>query len=230
MDYSSIVLSVRNSIALVFVIRGDLLSAGTGFVFFREGVLVTCNHVIPEGDVSIKLKFPDSENYLSATVMIRDMVHDVALLKFDDLSRKPLQQAEQDSIKEGMPIIFSGYPLSLLSLITHQGILSSILKDATGKTAYLIDGTVNSGNSGCPLMTAAGKVIGVVNAKQMEQSELLGRVQEQKIGAISIHCLDIMQVLHAIINNVQLAIGYAIPCSYIPKPPANDSFGGTDNG
>ncbi len=41
---------------------------------------------------------------------------------------------------------------------------------------------------------------------------------EQKIGAISLYGIDLIELFQAIINNVQLGIGYAIPCNYIPKP------------
>ncbi len=75
-----------------------------------------------------------------------------------------------------MPIVFSGYPLNTKFLTTHVGILSSIAKDSAGITTYLIDGTVNSGNSGCPLMDIRGRVVGVVNAKRMERLDLLEKV------------------------------------------------------
>ena len=142
----------------------------------------------------------------------------MVLLKFDDTTREPLEIASSDIIKEGIPVIFAGYPLGLVSLTTHQGILSAILTDATGVTTYLIDGTVNSGNSGCPLMSEDGKVIGVVNAKRMEHSDLLTKMGEQKIGVISLQGIDLVELFQAIISNVQLGIGYAIPCTYIPKP------------
>jgi len=167
----------------------------------------------------VDLYFSNKQELLfQAKVMMRDEEHDLVLLKFDDTTREPLEIASSDIIKEGIPVIFAGYPLGLVSLTTHQGILSAILTDATGVTTYLIDGTVNSGNSGCPLMSEDGKVIGVVNAKRMEHSDLLTKMGEQKIGVISLQGIDLVELFQAIISNVQLGIGYAIPCTYIPKP------------
>lgn len=218
MNYSSIIEKIRKSICVVYAVQGqEIISKGSGFVFLKKGVVVTCNHVIARQDSNILIQFPD-DGFLQAKVMIRDEEHDLALLKFDDATREPLEVANKDGIKEGIPVIFAGYPLSLVSLTTHQGILSAILTDATGVTTYLIDGTVNSGNSGCPLMSEEGKVIGVVNAKRMERSDLLNKMGEQKTGAISLQGIDLVEFFQAMISNVQLGIGYAIPCTYIPKP------------
>lgn len=219
MDYTNIIEKIRKSIGVVYMVQGqNIISKGSGFIFFKKGILVTCNHVIVKQDSNILIQFPDNPELLQAKVMIRDEEHDLALLKFDDILRDPLEVASSDMIKEGIQVIFAGYPLSLVSLTTHQGILSAIIKDATGIATYLIDGTVNSGNSGCPLMSEDGKVIGVVNAKRMEHSDLLIKMGEQKIGAISLHGVDLVELFQAVISNVQLGIGYAIPCNYIPKP------------
>lgn len=223
-NYPKIIDKIKPSIALVFSIdaKNKVFGKGSGFVFAKKGILVTCNHVVSESNGSILLRFPDREEHLPAKVVLRDEEHDLALLKFEDDTRIPLKEAIIDVVKEGMPVIFSGYPLDLLSLTTHQGILSAIIKDATGVTTYLIDGTVNSGNSGCPLMTQNGEVIGVVNAKRREQSDLLLQVEKMSTGAISIHGVDMINIYQALIENLQLGIGYAIPSVYIPKHQSLD--------
>ncbi len=223
MDYSSLIDGIRKSIGIVYNVQGNVIAGkGSGFILFKKGVLVTCNHVIGKQDSKILIRFPDKNEYLDAKVMIRDEEHDLVLLKFEDDIREPLEIVKSDGIKEGIPVFFAGYPLGLESLTTHQGILSGIITDATGITTYLIDGTVNRGNSGCPLMSEKGKVIGVVNAKRMERPDLLTKMEEQKLGALSLHGIDIVELFQAIINNVQLGIGYAIPCAYIPKPHSSE--------
>lgn len=188
MDYSAIVERVKSSIALVvtFDSKGKISGTGSGFVFSKKGILATCNHVIDQ-NATIKIRFSDNEVLLDAKVVIRDEEHDLALLKFTDDTREPIPEGDISEVKEGMPVIFSGYPLRLFNLTTHQGILSAIIKDATGVTTYLIDGTVNSGNSGCPLMNKDGKVIGVVNAKQREYTDTLTKVEEMTTGAVSLY-------------------------------------------
>jgi len=217
MDYSGIVKKIKPSVALIltFDSKGNPISTGSGFIFGKKGLLVSCNHVVKDASMCL-LKFPGGE-YISGKVVLKDEEHDLALMTFEDNTREPLAAGDKESIKEGMSVIFAGYPLSLKDLTTHQGILSAITKDATNITTYLIDGTVNSGNSGCPLMNESGEVIGVVNAKRRERSDLLSKVEDMKLGALSLHGMDMVEIYQAIINNVQLGIGYAVPASYIPE-------------
>src|SRR5580698_7462931 len=218
MDCEKIVEQIRPSIALVFTYKGkEVHGKGSGFVFSKKGLLVTCNHVVPDKDLTVYLKFPSIDEVLPAKVVIRDEEHDIALLKFDNNFLTPLKRCDEGKIKEGMEVIFSGYPLSLFSLTTHQGILSAIIEDATGVKTYLIDGTVNAGNSGCPLMNKDGEVVGIVNAKRRERTDLLDKVENMTVGAVSLHGIDLVEIYQAVIKNVQLGIGYAIPCSYVPE-------------
>ncbi|MBI2107435.1 trypsin-like peptidase domain-containing protein [Candidatus Woesearchaeota archaeon] len=220
MDCVTVIEKIRKSVVIVYnTENGKILGKGSGFIFFKRGVIVTCNHVVGNRDSNILIQFSDNlEAFLPAKVTIRNEEHDLALLKIDDNEREPLEIEDVKAIKEGMPVIFSGFPLGLTNLTTHQGILSAILKDSTGIEIYSIDGTVNSGNSGCPLMSKEGKVMGVVNAKRTERWDLLGKIGEQRLGAVSIHGIDLVELFQALISNLQLGVGYAIPCTYIPKP------------
>jgi S1-C subfamily serine protease len=218
-DYSPIIDQIRQSIAFIFAQGEDgVFGQGTGFVYWKKGILVTCNHVIKDAK-SILIRFPDTplQTFINAEVIITDPEHDLALLKFDDTKKKPLEQGNEKEVKEGIPVLIAGYPLNISSLTAHQGILSGITKDATGTTVFLIDGTVNSGNSGGPLMNQKGEVIGVVNAKRREQSDLLEKVEILKLGALSLHGIDLVELHQALIRNLQLGIGYAVPCNYIPS-------------
>jgi len=218
MDHSSIIKFVKNSIAFIaaFDEKNLLMGTGSGFIFSQKGILVTCNHVVKNASYLL-LKFSDSDDFINAKIVLRDEEHDLALLKFDDTVREPLKCADLSSIEEGMPVIFSGYPFSTQNLTTHQGIISAIIKDTTGITSYLIDGTVNSGNSGCPLMNISGEVIGVVNAKRRQRNDLLEKIEKLEAGALSLHGLDLVEIYQALTNNIQLGVGYAVPASYIPE-------------
>lgn len=217
-DFSKTVEKIKNNIALIVELSPDgrVVSKGSGFVFHTSKLLATCYHVVQGEDNKILIRFPDLKDYVPAEVVIKDIEHDLALLKFDVENRTPLKSVPAEEIKEGMPVIFSGYPLTLENLATHQGILSAIIQDATGITTYMIDGTVNSGNSGCPLMNVQGGVIGVVNAKRRENNDILSKVEGLSAGAVSIHSIDLVHIMNALISNVNLGIGYAVPCSYIP--------------
>lgn len=229
MDYSNVILKIKPSIALILTLGTDdtgnqISGKGSGFVFAKKGLLVTCNHVVSAIFNVIKIKFPDAVEYIDAEVVLRDEEHDLALLKFSDDTREPLKKCDTE-VTEGMPVIFSGYPLGLSDLTTHQGILSAIIKDAAEVETYVIDGSVNRGNSGCPLMTEDGEVMGVVNATRRERTELLRKVEEMQTGAVSLYGTDLIEIYQALIKNLQLGIGYSVPAFYIPehrgfeKPP-----------
>ena len=217
MDCTTIIKTVKQSIAFIaaFDVNSQFLGSGSGFIFSKRGILVTCNHVV-KGSSNLVIKFPDSPDYQAAKMILNDEEHDLALIKFEDNTRDVLEAANDSNIIEGMQVAFAGYPFGTQDLTTHQGIISAIIKDATGITSYLIDGTVNSGNSGCPLLDATGKVIGVVNAKRRNRNDLLTQVEALKPGALSLHGIDLVEVYQALSNNVQLGVGIAIPAGYIP--------------
>lgn len=181
---------------------------------------MTCDHVV-EGSHALFCRFSDDPEgtFFPAKVAVRDAEHDLALLRIDTERAPllPLSEESQKKVSPGMSVLFSGYPLSLETLTTHQGILSAITVDAVGSTTYIIDGTVNSGNSGCPLMNDKGEVLGVVNAKRRERSDLLSKVESMQMGAVALHGIDLVEIYQALISNVQLGIGYAVPASYIPE-------------
>ena len=217
MKIQDIILKIKSSIALVasFDAKRNFLGTGSGFVFGSKNILVTCNHVIDRSH-STQLKFSGA-SVINAKVVLRDDEHDLALLKFEDENREPIPIGNSDEVIEGMSIIFSGYPFGSEDLTTHQGIISTITKDVTGIMSYLIDGTVNSGNSGCPLLNMEGKVIGVVNAKRRDQNDFLEQVENMPCGALSLHGIDIVKIYQALTNNIQLGVGYAVPAKYIPE-------------
>lgn len=218
MNYINVIKAVKNSIPLVAVLdqNNKLMGTGSGFVFGKNDIAVTCNHVIKDG-VVILLKFPDLTELIAAKIVLRDEEHDLALLKFDQSARTPLSLGDLTKVEEGMPVVFTGYPAISNDQTTHQGIISGIVKDATGITSYLIDGTVNSGNSGCPLMDQNGKVIGVVNAKRRVRGDTLEKIEKMNAGALSLHGVDLVEMYQAITNNLQLGVGVAVPASYIPE-------------
>ncbi len=224
-DCTKTIEKIKSSIAFISVLNGgSFIAQGSGFVF-SENRLVTCNHVVADlarrKANKILISFADSLNNgglpIEATVDITHESNDIAVLKFNDKARLPISTFTGE-IKEGMNVIFSGFPLGLRALTTHQGIISSITVDSAGAKRYLIDGTVNTGNSGCPLMTVDGELIGIINATKREDRDLLDQVADlsEEQEHLVLHGIDLIKVYQAIIKNLQLGIGYAVPCSYIP--------------
>ena len=209
MDIQDIIRKIKPSIAFIASLdsKKQLLGTGSGFVFWEKNILVTCNHVIKDS-ISTLLKFSGT-GFIDCKVVLKDDEHDLALLKFNEPNHEPIPIGDLDKVVEGMPIVFSGYPFGSEDLTTHQGIISAIVKDATDITSYLIDGTVNSGNSGCPLLDMDGKVIGVVDAKRRQRNDLLEKVENLGAGALSLHGIDIVEIYQALTSNIQLGVGHA---------------------
>lgn len=222
--YKRLIKQVKTSICQIIVIdnkTGSIVSGGSGFIFKQKDLVATCNHVVSYPNCKILVKFPTSD-FLEAILFITNQIHDLALLKLKPgklpKEIKPLLPGN-DSIEEGEKIVFMGYPLRATIATTHQGIISAILEDATGIRTFQIDGTINSGNSGSPLIKLDGGVIGVVNAVRRERNDLLKQVESLRLGTLRMHEIDLIEILQSIIKNLQLGIGYAVPVSYMPEIP-----------
>lgn len=145
---------------------------GSAFFIDKRGYLITNYHVIasevdPEYEgysrLYIKLNIP-GENRLPAKVIGYNQVFDVALLKSEITAEFNFSFLEYKMAEQGDSIYAIGSPAGLESTIT-SGIVS-----ATGRRflqmgdALQVDVPVNPGNSGGPLISKQGELIGIVFA------------------------------------------------------------------
>lgn len=139
---------------------------GTGFVFFSNRHVATALHVVDLGR-ELKVEFPNGK-VTKAEVVAFDEQHDVALLELEEgTEAKPLEP--RNNVNIGAPILAIGNPYGdltkyvddfegLLNFSVSQGIVSA------KSDAYIQTDTVLSpGNSGGPMLTCDGKVIGVAD-------------------------------------------------------------------
>jgi S1-C subfamily serine protease len=139
---------------------------GSGFVIDKAGYIVTNYHVI-QGAQRIRVSFSNNES-MGAKVVGRDASTDVAVLKVGAESRAltPLELGNSDSVQVGDEVVAIGNPLGYQRTVT-SGIVSAVGRAIEAPNSYLIDqviqtdAAINQGNSGGPLLNAAGKVIGV---------------------------------------------------------------------
>jgi serine protease Do len=138
---------------------------GSGFIVNADGTIVTNNHVIKDArSVTVTL---DDGTELAARVIGRDPRTDIAVLKVD--APKPLpyiQLGNSRDVKPGEWVVAMGNPFGLGGTVT-AGIVSAVGRDI-GSGPYdqfiQIDAPINQGNSGGPLFTQDGKVIGMNTA------------------------------------------------------------------
>jgi len=138
---------------------------GSGFIIDANGTIVTNNHVVKDAkSVSVTL---DDGTQLPAKVVGRDSRTDIAVLKVD--AGKPLpyiQLGDSENVKPGEWVVAMGNPFGLGGSVT-AGIVSARGRDI-GAGPYdqfiQVDAPINRGNSGGPLFTQDGKVIGMNTA------------------------------------------------------------------
>ncbi|MGH6827757.1 MAG: Do family serine endopeptidase [Rhizomicrobium sp.] len=138
------------------------ISAGSGFIIDKSGLIVTNNHVVEDGK-KIDVKLPDGRNF-EAKLIGTDPATDIALLKIK--ADKPLPTVEfgdDRQLRVGDWVIAVGNPFGLSNSVT-AGIVSSIGRDiGTGNynDFIQIDAPINRGNSGGPTFDLRGQVIGM---------------------------------------------------------------------
>ncbi|MFE2599980.1 S1C family serine protease [Streptomyces sp. NPDC059396] len=167
---------------------------GTGFVYDKEGHILTNNHVVASaangGDLTAT--FSNGDKY-DAEVVGRAQGYDVAVVKLKKAPAglTPLPLANSDQVAVGDSTIAIGAPFGLSNTVT-TGIISAKNRpvasgDGSGASnsymsALQTDASINPGNSGGPLLDARGAVIGINSAIQSAGSGGLGQSQAGSIG------------------------------------------------
>jgi putative serine protease PepD len=141
---------------------------GSGFVISKDGYVVTNDHVVEGSNGAMSVAFSDGST-ASATVVGRDPESDIAVIKVAKANLTPVEFGNSDTIAVGDPVLAFGSPLALVNTVT-AGIVSALDRtiqagEPGGTVRYYAaiqtDAAVNQGNSGGPLVDAAGKVIGM---------------------------------------------------------------------
>ncbi|HEY7707173.1 MAG TPA: trypsin-like peptidase domain-containing protein [Gaiellaceae bacterium] len=142
---------------------------GSGFVIDTAGRIVTNYHVV-EGAEQIEVSFSNRDS-VRARLIGTDPSTDIALLKVNVDSRalRPLELGSSDRVRVGDSVVAIGNPLGLERSVT-AGIVSALHRPLQAPNDFTIDdviqtdASINSGNSGGPLIAANGSVIGVNTA------------------------------------------------------------------
>ncbi|WP_336116392.1 S1C family serine protease [Streptomyces sp. PTD9-10] len=168
---------------------------GTGFVFDKQGHIVTNNHVVADAVDGGKLTatFPNGKKY-DAEIVGHAQGYDVAVIKLKNAPSdlNPLTLGDSDKVAVGDETIAIGAPFGLSNTVT-TGIISAKNRpvassdgNSSSKASYMsalqTDASINPGNSGGPLLDASGSVIGINSAIQSTGSGGFGSGQSGSIG------------------------------------------------
>jgi len=203
-DYSAIYEALNPSIVKIHSDSGS----GSGFLVDATGLFATNHHVV-RNTRYLAVEFADGRK-VPAEIALLDARHDLAILKVNPATLKGiavllLLPADRDaSVKPGVPVLAFGSPLSQMFLMT-QGIVSKV------ETGVLLgDFLIQPGNSGGPLVTLDGQVIGVNTFAE-------GRVS----GAVRVN------ILREALNSPQLK-AYSVQPEAVELPVADRTRYPTD--
>jgi putative serine protease PepD len=156
----------RNASAVVEIQAGN--ASGTGFVIDSDGHVVTNEHVVGTNQ-TVEVRFAEGGEE-QARVVATDRSTDLAVLQVDLAGHDvdPVELGSSADVQVGDPVNAIGNPFGLERSLT-AGIVSAVDREIEAPNGFTIndaiqtDAPVNQGNSGGPLIDAAGNVIGVVS-------------------------------------------------------------------
>jgi V8-like Glu-specific endopeptidase len=242
----------RSGVAQVCLEQGrERLTAGTAFLV--SGGLVTNSHVLRDADFDVGvIRFEDMV-YANGIRLMRDTLlaavahesprdeHDIAFLRLNQpefAGRHVFTFGDSGGLRVGDEAGFLGYPFQMQQLTCHVGYVSSLHRRGTIQVIQ-IDGSVNGGNSGGPLIDLnEGRVIGVVSRAEVgflaDQFDELVRSLRQNVemlqrpvGArVVIAGIDpvagllasqaaMLQIAANLRRSANVGIGYAFGANYI---------------
>lgn len=141
---------------------------GSGVIYRQDGYIITNYHVV-RGAGDIQVRTSDRKTY-PATLVGEDPKSDLALIKIEGKDFPTLPLANSDQVQPGEWVLAVGNPLGLTSTVT-AGIVSakgrniSLLRGLDAIESFIqTDAAVNPGNSGGPLVTSDGKLLGINTA------------------------------------------------------------------
>ena len=197
------------SISVDFLSRGLFYDyanegSGTGFIIGSEGYIVTNNHVI-EDATEIEVTLHDGNNY-PAQIIGLDPLSDLAVIKVDATNLPTLSFGNSSELRPGDWVLTIGNALALKGGPTVTlGIISGLGRSITTENGNLFDliqtdAAINKGNSGGPLITLDGQVVGI-NTAVLSGAQGIGfAVSSNVADPIIRNLIDIGKVIRPLIG------------------------------
>ena len=159
-----------------YSISRETQGAGTGIIVSSNGYILTNKHVV-DGASTVSVVLYDGTSYDSAEVIATDPLNDIAFLKIDGADNLTAAElGDSKTLNIGQQVIAIGNALGQYQNSVTSGIISGTNRTITASSSdsstdtetltdmIQTDASINSGNSGGPLVNAKGQVIGINTA------------------------------------------------------------------
>lgn len=134
--------------------------SGSGLIFDPGGLVVTNNHVVQRAEF-LQVYFSDGTK-TEGTVIGTDSVFDIAVLKVNRPVPAVVPLGTSSGLDLGQTVIAIGSPIDQYPGTTTVGVISGLDRGVGGMKGLIqTDASINSGNSGGPLLNVSGEVIGI---------------------------------------------------------------------
>ena len=218
---------VNPAVVMVVADQGDdSASVGTGVIMTADGYVVTNAHVI-SGGASCWVALDTGDTY-DALLVGYDADEDIAVLKLVDAEDLPVAEfGNSDLTMVGEQVYAIGNPLGIeLRCTLTDGIISAVDRDVQldGRTLNVIQTTaaLNNGNSGGPLISRFGQVIGI-NTLKMSGT---GGADEASVEGLGF-ALPISHVCYVVNDIIATGRFHGVPTLGIMVATYENDDGGT---
>ncbi len=158
-DWSAVAQKARSSVVQIIAHTKQGQKTGTGFAISADGKIATNHHVI-ENASKVFVKLSTGKTVGVSRIFASDKRVDLAILQLKGVKLRPLPLGDSNALKVGQDICVMGSPLGLQGSFS-AGVVSA-KRVLNGFEWIQITAPVSPGNSGSPVMTRSGAVVGVI--------------------------------------------------------------------